>query len=247
MNPSLTAIILSRDLDGLLRVALQHLARAGESAGLAALDIAVLDNASRWPCPSRMDDTPAYRLHRFDQHHGFAAACNHAARAARSEFLLFLNNDVLLDRLALRSMFQAFTAHPNLAICGTRMVFPNGTLQHAGVVFGPGDQGPYHLHRLQPSALVPRTREQFQAVTGACLLIPRPRFAALGGFDEAYAFGLEDVDLCLRAGQAGGDIRCVQDTESVHFESMTPGRVQLDVPSRALFMQRWKDRYALDG
>ncbi len=248
MKTSLTALVLSRDLDGLLRVALQHLAVAGREAGLDRLVIAVLDNASRWPCPPAMDDAPAYRLHRFDQHHSFAVACNHAARQADTDFLLFINNDVLLDRMALRSMLQAFEDHPHhLAICGTRLVFPNGSIQHAGVVFGPGDIGPYHLHRLQPAALVPRDREQFQAVSGACLLIKRTNFLALQGFDESYPFGLEDIDLCLRAGQAGGEIRCCQDTASLHFESMTPGRVELDVPSRALFMQRWKDRYAIDG
>lgn len=242
---TLTAILLSRDLDGLLRVCLQHL--AGAADGVCQLDLAVLDNASRWPCPSAFEGAPPFRLHRFDQHRSFAAACNHGARTSRADYLLFLNNDVLLDRLALRSMLAAFVEHPGLVICGTRMIFPNCTIQHAGVVFGPGDAGPYHLHRSQPSLHTPRTREIFQAVTGACLLMRRADFQQLGGFDEAYPFGLEDVDLCLRAGQAGGEIRCRQDTESLHFESMTPGRVEQDMPSRALFMQRWKGRYAIDG
>lgn len=247
MSNSLTAILLSRDLDGLLRVGLQHLAASGARAGFPGLDIAVIDNSSRWPCPPAMADAPAYRLHRFDEHHGFAAACNHGARPSTADFLLFMNNDLLLARGALRSMMQAFTEWPALAVCGSRLVFPDGTIQHAGVVFGPDETGPYHLHRRQPSALAPRTRERFQAVSGACLLIRRAIFERLGGFDESYPFGLEDIDLCLRVGQSGGEIRCLQDTESLHFESLTPGRVELDVPSRALFMQRWRGRYAVDG
>jgi len=247
MKTTLTAIVLSRDLDGLLRVGLQHLSAAGTHAGIGDPDIVVIDNASRWPCPDAMADAPAYRLRRFDRHRGFAAACNHGALMSTAEFLLFMNNDVLLDRGAVRSMLGAFAEHPGLTICGSRLVFPDRTIQHAGVVFGPREAGPYHLHRLRPAAQVPRDRELFQAVTGACLLIRRADFERLGGFDEAYPFGLEDVDLCLRAGQAGGEIRCLQDTESLHFESLTPGRVELDVPSRALFMQRWKGRYGIDG
>lgn len=247
MKTTLTTVLLSRDLDGMLRFCLQHLERAATAAGLQALNITVLDNASRWPCPPDFSNTPPFHLQRFDQHPSFAVACNHGADTSRDEFLLFLNNDVLLDREALRSMLRAFADDPALVIAGSRMMFPDATIQHAGVVFGAGDTGPYHWQRQTPSAQVPRTLTQFQAVTGACLLIRRADFLRLNGFDVSYPFGLEDVDLCLRAGQNGGGIRCVQDTDSLHFESMTPGRSKLDVPSRALFMQRWKGRYAIDG
>lgn len=246
MNTTVSAIVLTRDLDGLLAVCLRHLGIAADRAG-AALDLTVVDNASAWPVPDRFEDAPAFRRIRFDRHHGFAEANNLAVAEAAGDILLFLNNDVLLAPGTLRSMLGAFAAHPALAICGTRMVFPDRTIQHAGVVFGPGGQGPYHLERGTPSHLVPRTRETFQAVTGACLMIPRTIFSDLGGFDAGYDFGLEDVDLCLRARQAGGEIRCRQDTESLHFESMTPGRIELDRPSRAHFMSVWKGRYAIDG
>ena len=247
MKPTLTIIVPSRDLDGMLAACLRHAAAAAAAADLPPPDLAVLDNASRFPTPPGMEDTPAYRLCRFDAPRGFAASCNHAAAEATTDYLLFLNNDVLLARRALTSLFDAFRLQAGLAICGARLIFPDATIQHAGVRFGPGEIGPYHAFRRLPSTLAPRTVEVFQAVTGACLLIPRKTFAALGGFDESYPFGLEDIDLCLRARQAGGEIRCRQDTESIHFESMTPGRPALDVPSRALFMERWKGRYAIDG
>lgn len=247
MKSPLSIVILSRDLDGLLRVCLQHVAGSAAQAGWPDPDLLVIDNASRWPCPAGFEDAPAFRLARFDRHHSFAASCNHGAATCAGEFLLFLNNDVLLDRSTLSALRKLMVDHPRTAICGTRMIFPNRTVQHAGVVFGPDEIGPYHVHRQQLSTLAPRTRELFQAVTGAALLVRREVFARLGGFDEAYPFGLEDIDLCLRAGQAGHEIRCSQATESLHFESMTPGREDLDKPSRALFMQRWRGRYAIDG
>ena len=84
-------------------------------------------------------------------------------------------------------------------------------------------------------------------MTGACLLVRTALWRDLGGLDESYPFGLEDVDLCLRARQRGARIFCSGETDSLHFESMTPGRVELDVPSRRLFMERWGGRYTIDG
>lgn len=246
MSETITAIVLSRDFDSLLSVCLQRYFESAQRAGLFPAAI-VIDNASRLPCPQALPATPPYRLVRFDRHHGFGTACNHAARLAEGMFLLFLNNDVLLDPMTLTAMAGEFRAQERLAACGTRMVFPDRTIQHAGVVFGAGDVGPYHIHRKQPASLVPRTERRFQAVTGACLMMRREVFFQVDGFDERYPFGLEDVDLCLRLGRDVGEIVCNQETESLHFESMTPGRVELDRPSRALFMNEWKGRYAIDG
>lgn len=246
MSETISAIVLSRDLDGLLGICLQRFVASARRAGLAGRCV-VIDNASRMPCPGALPAAPPYRLFRFDRHHGFGAACNHAARREEGEFLLFLNNDVLLDPDALAAMREEFAARPTLAACGTRMVFPDRSIQHAGVVFGAGAVGPYHVHRKRPASLVPRHERRFQAVTGACLMIRRGVFLGAGGFDERYPFGLEDIDLCLRLGRDGGEIVCSQETESLHFESLTPGRVELDRPSRVLFMSQWKGRYAIDG
>jgi GT2 family glycosyltransferase len=246
MSDTVSAIVLSRDLDALLGISLQRFVESAHRAGLVARCV-VIDNASQTPCPDVLPGAPSYRLVRFDRHHGFGTACNHAARRDEADFLLFLNNDVLLDADALTAMRDEFTARPGLAACGTRMVFPDRTIQHAGVVFGADDVGPYHVHRKRPASLVPRSQRRFQAVTGACLMIRRDVFLGVGGFDERYPFGLEDIDLCLRLGRDVGEIVCSQETESLHFESMTPGRVELDRPSRRFFMNQWKGRYAIDG
>ena len=79
------------------------------------------------------------------------------------------------------------------------------------------------------------------------MLVKREVWEELSGLDESYPFGLEDIDFCLRARQRGWRIFCCNDTDSLHFESMTPGRVELDVDSRRLFMQRWQGRYGVDG
>ena len=246
---SLHAIIVSRGLAALLRECLGSLDRAMElirGRGWTT-GVTVVDNASAPSLRGQLDDAPAHDILRFDTHHSFAAACNAAAQAYPADLYLFLNNDVLLHKLALHHMAAVFEADRRTAVCGTRMVFPDDTIQHAGVVFGPGEKGPYHDHRKEASLLIPRITRDCQAVTGACMLVEGDIFRRLNGFDEAFPFGLEDVDFCLRVRQAGHRIVCCQETDSLHFESMTPGRVELDIPSRRLFMERWKDRYTVDG
>lgn len=247
MKPALTTVILSREMDVLLQFCLMHLEQAAEQVDVSAHRIVVVDNASRRPTPPAMNRCPRYDLLRCDTHHGFSVGCNLGASHAPSDFLLFLNNDVFLIGDTLKEMFQAFATHANLGICGTRMLFPDGTIQHAGVVMGPPPNGPYHIGRKEHPSNVSRARERFQAVTGACMLVRGDVFDALGGFDELFSFGYEDVDFCLRAGQKGYEVRCMQNSRSLHFESMTPGRTKLGEPTLAAFFTRWRGRYTIDG
>ncbi|MEQ9814016.1 MAG: glycosyltransferase family 2 protein [Azospirillaceae bacterium] len=240
-------MILSRDMDTLLRFCLIHLGVAAAAAGLPVHDVVIVDNASIRHLPAALDGAPPYRRLRLDAHTGFSAACNRGATQAPADFYLFLNNDVLLARDALSAMIAAMAADPGLGICGSRLMFPDGTIQHAGVLMAGPPGGPYHVGRRQPPRAVSVSRTDFQAVTGACALVRRETFEALGGFDETFTFGYEDVDLCLRARQAGWRVRCVQAPESLHFESMTPGRQALGAPTLGQFFQRWLGRYTIDG
>ena len=144
-------------------------------------------------------------------------------------------------------MLTVFERHSQTGICGTRMLFPDNTIQHCGVVFGPGTTGPYHCLRKRPSHLVKRNLREFQAVTGACLLVRKEVWNNLQGMEEGFPFGLEDIDVCLRARQQGWRIFCNNETDSLHFESMTLGRAKLDIGSRKIFMKKWQGHYCLDG
>ncbi|MBU4275229.1 MAG: glycosyltransferase [Proteobacteria bacterium] len=249
MSPNqLTVIIPSRGMLAILEQCLAALGRSLEAAGLREQStVAVVDNATAPPLPPKRIAAAGAELLRLDAHHSFSQANNLAARRWPAANYLLLNNDVLLQPETIAEMLGLLERIPQAGICGARMVFPDGTLQHAGVVFGPGKQGPYHLLRAQPSHLMPRVDREFQAVTGACMLIRHELWQELGGLDESYPFGLEDIDFCLRTRQIGRPIFCCQGSESLHFESMTPGRVKLDVGSRELFMSRWQGRYTIDG
>ncbi len=247
----LTVAIPTRGLEPLLRVCLDRLAtavaRAGGDLPLAATAV-VVDNASPSPIVGRALAARAPGARRPircpPQLRGLLQPRSGAQ--PRCALVLLLNNDVLLHANALVEMTE--TLHDErVAVCGARMVFPDDTIQHCGVVFGAGDVGPFHDFRRTPTRHVPRATRSLQAVTGACMLIRGSCFTALDGFDESYPFGLEDIDFCLRARQRGWSVVCTQRYDSLHFESMTEGRVALDVGSRRHFMEIWKGRYGIDA
>lgn len=242
---TMTVVVVSRGLNTLLRFCLEALQRAlAACIELGDHTIVVVDNCS--PEPYRADGLAGAMLVRFDRRQSFATANNAAVRRYPASYYLLLNNDVLLDRGAIAHMLRMMVKSPTVGICGTRLLFPNGTIQHCGVVFG-RDKGPYHAERGRSGHIVARRDLDVQAVTGACLLVRHEVWMTLGGLDQSYPFGLEDIDFCLRAGQQGWRVMCSNQTDSLHFESMTPGRVELDVASRALFNTRWQGRYTVDG
>jgi GT2 family glycosyltransferase len=247
-SPGITAIVVSRGLEALLRACLDSLRAAlAEAGGDGRHRVVVVDNGSELPYRAEELCTPPAELLRFDRHRSFAHANNHAARRFPNDLYLLLNNDVLLARTAVARALALMERFPGCGICGSRLVFPDATIQHHGVAFGPGARGPYHADRSREARLVPRASREWQAVTGACMLVRAEVWRELEGFDESYPFGLEDVDFCLRARARGWRVMCCEEVDSLHFESMTPGRVALDVPSRRLFMERWGGRYTVDG
>jgi GT2 family glycosyltransferase len=140
---------------------------------------------------------------------GFARACNQGSRAARGRHFLFLNNDTEVRPDWLRALLDVMDNDPAVGAVGAKLLFPNGTVQHAGVVVL-NDQSRdlplsvTHFH-LRGRADDPEVNEpkSLQAVTGACVLMRREAFAQAGGFDEGYWNGFEDVDLCFKMRDRG--------------------------------------------
>jgi GT2 family glycosyltransferase len=243
----LTIVIPTKDLAGMLQCCLEHLQRALKVASQFEPCVVVVDNATQIPLLEKDLPSSAAHLIRFDLTASFAEANNTAIRRYPNAYYLLLNNEVLLAESALADMQRLLEEMPNAGLCGTRLISPDGTIQHAGVVFGPGAIGPYHVSRGQPSAIVSRLNGEFQAVTGACLLIRQSTWDDLGGLSGEFAFGLEDIDFCLRARQKGWRVFCSRRTDSLHFESMTPGMEKPDNRPRRAFMNKWRGRYAIDG
>jgi hypothetical protein len=153
----------------------------------------------------------------------FARMNNLAAEKATSPYLLFLNDDVILHERGWDEALAATLARPEIGAAGAVLEYPNGTIQHAGVVTGMGDAAG-HCGRFQmTSELWPwlRMTRDVSAVTGAMLGIRRELFARLRGFDESFPVNYNDVDLCLRVRASGLRVVCLDVGKVVHRESQT--------------------------
>jgi GT2 family glycosyltransferase len=179
---------------------------------------------------------------------GFATACNEGAATARaSDWLLFLNNDTLPHPGWLDALLELGDESGRTAAVGSKLLYPDGSVQHAGVVFGQ-DGYPRHLYTGLPGdhPAVGHAR-RLQAVTAACALVRRDAFDAAGGFDTGYRNGLEDVDLFLRLGEAGWEVRYCPASVLTHMESVTRGRQSEDRrEGERLYRERWRDRVRRD-
>jgi GT2 family glycosyltransferase len=211
-------------------------------------EIVVVDDASTDGTPELLARYPRdMRLVARPRQGGFAAACNDGASAAAGDYLVFMNNDTVPQAGWLDALVAHAEANPTTAVVGAKLLFPNDTIQHAGVVIS-GDGWPRHIYAGFPSAhpAVNRSR-RYQAVTGACALVRRCAFEQAGGFDLGYRNSLEDVDLCLRLGELGHEVRYCSESVLYHLESASRGRDHKRFRrSASLYSSRWRDRVRPD-
>lgn len=189
---------------------------------------------------------PPFRVLLNERNMGYAAGNNRAAAVARGEFLALLNNDLELLPGWLEPMLAAHRELGGSAglVGNVQLSYQSGAVDHAGIVIN--HQGkPVHLRSL-PSA---RARRQtpvmaMPAVTGACLLVERALWQQLGGFDEAYLNGGEDIDLAFRARVAGRINVAVLNSVVRHHVSASPGRKLRDEQNSRRLMRRWWREFA---
>lgn len=158
-----------------------------------------------------------------DRNRGYAAANNAAAAHAVAPLLLLLNSDVVPAAPGWLGALRAAVAPAGVGAAGPRLLFDDGSIQHAGLYFQRGDDGTWynaHYHkgmpRHWPAAL---RRRRVPAVTGAALLVRAALFHQVGGVCADYIIGdYEDSDFCLRLQQAGVAIPYAPGAELFHFE-----------------------------
>ena len=174
---------------------------------------------------------------------GFSVACNLGAKAAQGKILVFLNNDTIPLADWLEPLLAELDRHPEVGIVGNKLLYANGTIQHAGVAFSLPDGVPYHIYRgVDAHHPAVERRRELRAVTGACMLVRRSLFESLGGFDEGYQNGFEDVDLCLRAGDSGVKVVYQPRSVVVHLEEQSDGRKDHDEENLVRLLRSWAGR-----
>jgi GT2 family glycosyltransferase len=176
---------------------------------------------------------------------GFSASCNDGAAAGSTKYVVFLNNDTMPQPGWLDALVAYAEGHPNAAAVGAKLLFPDATIQHAGLVISQ-DRIPRHIYAGFPAShpAVNKSR-RFQMVTAACVLFRRRAFEEFDGFDTAFVNGYEDVDLCLRLGEAGHEVHYCHESELYHLESVTRGYGLYDY-NHQLYLNRWAHRVRRD-
>lgn len=186
----------------------------------------------------------------------YAAINNYAVEYADGEYLLFLNNDTeLLSPNSLSDMI-GYCSLPYVGAVGARLVYEDGSIQHAGVVMGlggianhsfmtcDGDSGGY-FNRVF-------TTYDVSAVTAACMMIKKSLFNQIGGFDEEFAVAYNDMDLCMKIRQAGKEIVYVPFSYFYHYESKSRGKEDTDEKKQRFeketqrFLHKWSSMIADD-
>lgn len=180
----------------------------------------------------------------------FSRNLNAAAREATGEYLLFLNDDVEVITPDWLERLLGYAGQPGVGAVGPKLCFPDGTIQHAGIILFPNGPGhPWYGHAAKTAGYwgsLDRP-QNFLAVTGACLLSPREAFDRVGGWDEAFRLNYNDVDYCLRLREAGYRTVLVPDAELYHFERVRgEGRDAWKESELTLFKQRWSAKYPRD-
>jgi GT2 family glycosyltransferase len=212
------------------------------------VELVLIDNGSSEPETAtlldRLVEHPRVRLVADPRAFNWAQLNNAGARTARGEVLLFLNNDIEAHVAGWLAALCGHALRSDVAAVGARLLYPDGRVQHCGIVIGLGGAAGHPLAGLPASeagylSMAALTRE-CSAVTGACLATRRDVFDELGGFDESLGVDLNDVDYCLRSLQRGYRVLYEPAAELVHYESPSRGTAG-GVGDIVNFIARWKD------
>lgn len=210
-----------------------HFGRRDLTDGLAtqllalpsAPEVIVVDNAAAEP----FDATPfpGLRCIRLEENRGYGFACNRGAEATRGEYICILNNDLEFPQDPLPALVAALEARPDAGVAAPALRFPDGRFQ---LSYGaqPSLAAEFLERRRQQQSragggteLAAREREAAAPlephwVTGACMLFRRDAWEQVSGFDEAYFFYFEDIDICTRLRRAGWSVLYRPDVRVVH-------------------------------
>lgn len=182
------------------------------------------------------------KIIRSDAPFNFSSLCNLGAESARGDYLVFLNNDVVLTQPRWLERMIAYAALPDAGAVGARLLYADKRLQHGGVFLGLTELCG-HLWRgldYHEQQRVERLRHNSLrlAVTGALMCLSREKFESVGGFDEdLFPVTLNDVDLCLRLYARGWFNIYAADVEAFHLEGESRGQDMDDAKRQRRLME----------
>ncbi|HEY9809288.1 MAG TPA: glycosyltransferase family 2 protein [Halomicronema sp.] len=200
----------------------------------------------------------SHKVLRYEGNFNFSAINNWAISQIKKEdytHYLFCNNDIEAIEKGWLNRLLELVQKPDIAIAGPKLVYPDrNTIQHAGVGIGINIYAEHYgkfLPNKSPNGNFEHgyygtflINKEVSAVTAACMLMRKDAFEKIGGFDENFAVGFGDVDLCLRTRQAGYRIIFCSQSLLIHHESYTRGKtldgIDKHPQDTALFIEKWQ-------
>lgn len=256
--PTVSVVVATRDRVELLRTCAEGVLHA---TNYPALELIVADNESVEPeTLSYMDEIsadPRVQIVRWPHPFNYSAINNFAVAHAKGEYICLLNNDIeVLEPEWLTEMMRE-ALQPGVGAVGARLLYPDRSIQHAGVAIGIGNAAG-HAHRGLPEgepgyfaqALIARGAS---AVTAACLLVRKDHFDSVGGLDEeGLAVAYNDVDLCLKLQDRGLRNIYTPLATLIHHESKSrgldfaPEHLERYMSELDVFQKRWDTKRVVD-
>lgn len=201
---------------------------------------------AHWPFTMQRVET----ARELDEPFNFAAKMNQLWRAAKGDVVVLLNDDVVAcDGNWLRALV-GFAMDREIGAVGARLLYDDGTIQHAGIYGGLLGTSAHAWLGRKPGAVTYQdwalTQREVSMVTGAVLATRRSVLEAIGGFDERFSLEFNDIDLCLKMRQQGLRIVYNPAAELIHSEKKSRGETAPPAEQLALFLARWSDWLADD-
>lgn len=228
MQPLVSIIVPTRDKVSLLRACVQSVE---ERTSYPNWELVIVDNGSveheTHVYLDSLKSNRRIRVLRYDAPFNYSAINNYAVEHANGNVIALLNNDIEILTDDWLSEMVSHALRPEIGAVGAKLLYPDGVVQHAGVVLGIGGIAG-HIFRFLPDAEVGYcnraiTTQNFLAVTGACLVVDRRKFIEVAGLNEDLAVAFNDVDFCLKLISAGYRNIYTPFARMIHHESLTRG------------------------
>ncbi len=251
--PRVSIIIATRDRLDLLRGCIDSIRSITDYPDY---EIIVIDNGSRkartiaWL--QELEARGVIRVARSDGPFNFSALNNLGASLASGDILALLNNDIEVGSADWLTEMVGVCLQPGVGVVGAKLYYPEGAIQHAGLVLNPETVASHWFGNCPKDYGGPRerlkARQRLSAVTGACLVTPKPTYEELGGLDARHlAVAYNDVDYCLRVDSSGRRVVFTPHAKIIHRESASRGsdampRKLTRLHRELAFMKhRWRD------
>jgi GT2 family glycosyltransferase/glycosyltransferase involved in cell wall biosynthesis len=190
-----------------------------------SFEVIVVDDVSPDDTPAMLSGVSGIKLITNESNLGFIRSCNKGASIARGDLLVMLNSDTVVQPGWLDELVDTFKAFPEAGLVGSKLIYPDGTLQEAGGLIWSDGSGWNVGRNGDASAPEHNYLREVDYCSGASIMVPRDLWNSLGGFDEAYVPAYaEDSDLAFRIRAAGRRVFYQPLSLVIHYEGMSCGR-----------------------